>query len=102
MFEIKENQRILPDGTRITTYARDIYNCNVLSVEAGTTGYMGGDDLLMAFVPSVPYVTCIWSRTGIIHAASVPFVRSVTWVRTEKSNGNHLFSFRASHFAVCL
>ncbi len=43
MFEIKENQRILPDGARITTYARGIYNCNVLSVEAGTTGYMGGD-----------------------------------------------------------
>ena len=43
MFEIKENQRILPDGTKITTYAREIHNCNVLSVEAGTTGYMGGD-----------------------------------------------------------
>lgn len=43
MFEIKENQRILPDGTKITTYTRDIYNCNILSVEAGTTGYMGGD-----------------------------------------------------------
>ena len=30
MFEIKENDRILPDGTEITTYTRD-------------TGYMGGD-----------------------------------------------------------
>ncbi len=43
MFEIKEKQRILPDGTEITTFERDIYNCNILSVEAGTTGYKGGD-----------------------------------------------------------
>ena len=43
MFEIKEKQRILPDGTEISTFERDIYNCNILSVEAGTTGYKGGD-----------------------------------------------------------
>ena len=43
MYEVKENQRILLDGTKITTFAREIYNCNILSVEAGTTGYMGGD-----------------------------------------------------------
>ena len=43
MFEIKEKQRILPDGTEITTFERDIYSCNILSVEAGTTGYKGGD-----------------------------------------------------------
>ncbi len=24
MFEIKENRRVLPDGTEITTYSRDI------------------------------------------------------------------------------
>ena len=43
MFEIKEKQRVLPDGTELTTFERDIYSCNILSVEAGTTGYKGGD-----------------------------------------------------------
>lgn len=43
MFEIKENQRVLPDGTEITTYSRDIVSANILEVEAGTTGYKGGD-----------------------------------------------------------
>lgn len=43
MYEITEKQRTLCDGTEITTYSRDIYDCNVLSVEAGTTGYCGGD-----------------------------------------------------------
>lgn len=43
MFEIKENQRVLPDGTKITTYSREITSANILEIEAGTTGYMGGD-----------------------------------------------------------
>jgi hypothetical protein len=43
MYEIKEKQKKLSDGTEITTYSRDIYDCNVLSVEAGTTGYREGD-----------------------------------------------------------
>ena len=43
MYEIRENRRRLKDGTEITTYSRDIYSCNILEVEAGTTGYMGGD-----------------------------------------------------------
>ena len=43
MYEIKENRRKLEDGTQITTYAREVYSCNVLEVEAGTTGFMGGD-----------------------------------------------------------
>ena len=43
MYEVKEDVRILPDGTTITTYAREIISCNMLEVEAGTTGYMGGD-----------------------------------------------------------
>lgn len=34
MFEIKENRRILPDGTQITTYSRDVVSCNILEVEA--------------------------------------------------------------------
>ena len=43
MFEIKESQRVLPDGTKITTYSREITSANILEIEAGTTGYMGGD-----------------------------------------------------------
>ena len=43
MYEIKENRRRLNDGTEITTYTRDVVSCNILQVEAGTTGFMGGD-----------------------------------------------------------
>ncbi len=43
MYEVKENLRILKDGTEITTYSRDVVSCNILEVEAGTTGYRGGD-----------------------------------------------------------
>ncbi len=41
--DIKKNRRVLPDGTKITTYSREIVNLNLLDVEAGTTGYQGGD-----------------------------------------------------------
>ena len=43
MYEIREKQRKLPDGTEITTYTREVLSANELQVEAGTTGYMGGD-----------------------------------------------------------
>lgn len=43
MFEIREKRKMLDDGTEITTYSRDVYSANVLEVEAGTTGYKGGD-----------------------------------------------------------
>ncbi len=43
MYEIKEKHRELPDGTEIKTYTRDVLSANKLQVEAGTTGYMGGD-----------------------------------------------------------
>ena len=43
MYEIKENRRVLKDGTELTTYARDVVSCNILEAEAGTTGYQGGD-----------------------------------------------------------
>ena len=43
MYEIKENNRTLPDGTKITTFSREIVSANILEAEAGTTGYMGGD-----------------------------------------------------------
>jgi len=33
----------LKDGTEITTYIRDVVSCNILEVEAGTTGYCGGE-----------------------------------------------------------
>ena len=43
MYEIKEKRRTLPDGTELTTYTRDVVSANILEVEAGTTGFMGGD-----------------------------------------------------------
>lgn len=43
MYEIREKRRVLPDGTRIATFCRVVASANVLEVEAGTTGYMGGD-----------------------------------------------------------
>lgn len=42
MFAINENTKKVI-GKEISTYSREIYNCNILEVEAGTTGYMGGD-----------------------------------------------------------
>ncbi len=43
MYEIKENSRILKDGTKLTTYTRDVVSANILEVEAGANGYQGGD-----------------------------------------------------------
>ena len=43
MYEINERSRVLGDGTEITTYGREVVSANILDVEAGTTGYMGGD-----------------------------------------------------------
>ena len=43
MFEIKEKQKVLPDGTRITTFTREITGANILEVEAGTNGFKGGN-----------------------------------------------------------
>jgi hypothetical protein len=40
---IEERCRTLPDGTKITTYRREIHSLNSLEIEAGTTGYCGGD-----------------------------------------------------------
>ena len=31
------------DRSKVTTWSRDIVNCNILEVEAGTNGYHGGD-----------------------------------------------------------
>lgn len=43
MYEVTEKRRKLDDDTEITTYTRDVISCNILQVEAGTTGYKGGD-----------------------------------------------------------
>ena len=43
MYEVTERRRKLYDGTEITTYTRDVVSANILQVEAGTTGYKGGD-----------------------------------------------------------
>lgn len=36
MYEIKENSRILKDGTELTTYTRDVVSANILEVEVST------------------------------------------------------------------
>ena len=43
MYEVIEKRKALPDGTEISTYTREVISANILEVEAGTTGYMGGD-----------------------------------------------------------
>ena len=43
MFEIKEKQKVLTDGTRITTFTREITSANALEVEVGTNGFRGGN-----------------------------------------------------------
>lgn len=42
MYAVTENEIDL-EGQIIQTYTRDVINANVLTVEAGTTGYKGGD-----------------------------------------------------------
>lgn len=43
MFEIKEKQKVLPDGTKITTFTREVLSTLGIETEADTTGFMGGD-----------------------------------------------------------
>ena len=43
MFAIKEKQRILPDGTRLTTFTREVISANAIEVEVGTNGFKGGN-----------------------------------------------------------
>lgn len=43
MYEVIEKRKKLPDGTEIGTYTREVVSANILEVEAGTTGYQGGD-----------------------------------------------------------
>lgn len=43
MYEVIEKRKVLPDGTEFSTYTRNVYSANMLEVEAGTTGYKGGD-----------------------------------------------------------
>ena len=43
MFEVKENTRVLPDGTLLTTYTREVTGASSIEVEAGTTGFKGGN-----------------------------------------------------------
>ncbi len=43
MYGIKEHSKVLQDGTEFTTYSREVVSGNILEVEAGTTGFKGGD-----------------------------------------------------------
>ncbi|MBQ1361777.1 MAG: hypothetical protein IIY43_01860 [Oscillospiraceae bacterium] len=42
MYEVREHTRKI-DGMEIPTFTREIISANVLSVEAGTNGFQGGD-----------------------------------------------------------
>lgn len=42
MFAINEKQKILPDGTRLTTFTREVISANAIEVEVGTNGFKGG------------------------------------------------------------
>ena len=42
MFAITEGTRLV-HGREVSTFTREIVNCNILEVEAGTNGYQGGD-----------------------------------------------------------
>ena len=42
MYEVREHTRKI-DGMEIPTFSREIISANVLSVEAGTNGFQGGD-----------------------------------------------------------
>ena len=37
------NSSVVVDGTRIKTFKKEIVSCNIIEVETGTTGHMGGD-----------------------------------------------------------
>ncbi len=37
------NSSVIVDGTHINTFKKEIVSANILEVEVGTTGYMGGD-----------------------------------------------------------
>ena len=38
MYEVIEKRKMLPDGTEISTYTREVISANILEVEAGTNG----------------------------------------------------------------
>lgn len=42
MYAIEENDRLV-DGIHVPTFKREIISANILEVEAGTTGFKGGD-----------------------------------------------------------
>lgn len=43
MKEMKAKMKKMKDGTEMPVYSREIDDANILGVEAGTTGFMGGD-----------------------------------------------------------
>lgn len=78
MYEIKENSRILKDGTELTTYTRDVVSANILEVEAGTTGYQGGD-AATAVAPtsgSRMQPVRIWKSAAMSTSMAAPALRS--------------------------
>ena len=42
MYEVSSKNEVI-NGEMVTVWKRDVINANIISVEAGTTGYRGGD-----------------------------------------------------------
>ena len=43
MFETIAKKKVLPDGTKLTTFTREVTGANTLEVEVGTNGFKGGN-----------------------------------------------------------
>ena len=54
MYEIRENSRILKDGTELTTYTRDVVSANILQREDVQVLNAGDDQIVAIFVPRAP------------------------------------------------
>ena len=55
MYEIKENSRILKDGTELTTYTRDVVSANILQPEDVEIVRSGGNRIVAIFVPRASF-----------------------------------------------
>lgn len=41
--DFRINSSVIVDGTEVKTFKHGIVSCNIIEVEVGTTGHMGGD-----------------------------------------------------------
>ena len=70
MFAIKEKTRVLPDGTKITTFTREVSSANTLEVEVGTNGFKGGNASCGARTATQPNLNFILVATASLRPCS--------------------------------